>query len=109
MQLDQHPDILFRIFLNERLHGLVFRSTNEGFWMRILRQYYPDISVQWNYKHADKQYVLSLFGDLIELQRFCDEFLQNLHVDDGEVEALNARITELQLDNTRLRQQIQEQ
>ncbi|XDV28487.1 hypothetical protein PO909_031792 [Leuciscus waleckii] len=96
-QLERHPDIVFRCFQEARLSCLVFRSTNEGFWMRILREFYQDISVQWNYKHEDNQYVLNLSGDEIELNRFCKEFLENLHVGE-EVDVLKARIADLQLE-----------
>ncbi|XDV28496.1 hypothetical protein PO909_031800 [Leuciscus waleckii] len=100
-QLERHPDIVFRCVKEARLSCLVFRSTNEGFWMRILREFYRNISVQWNYKHEDKKYILSLSGDETELNRFCDEFRENLHVDvevREEVDVLNAGIADLQLE-----------
>ncbi|XDV28485.1 hypothetical protein PO909_031790 [Leuciscus waleckii] len=92
-QLNQHPDILFQIFCEGRLQVLLFRPTNDNLWIKILRDQYPGISSQWTHKHAVNQpirHVMNLAGNHIELKKFCDEFQQNLHVDDGEDEALNA-------------------
>jgi len=110
-QLNQHPDILFTIFCEARLHVLLFRPTDDCLWIRILRDQYPGISSQWTFKHAVNRpirHVMNLSGRQDLLQRFCNDFQQNLiGNDDGEVEALNARITELQLENRTLRRQTQ--
>ncbi|KAI2647895.1 LARGE xylosyl- and glucuronyltransferase 2-B [Labeo rohita] len=117
-QLNQHPDVLFRIYTQGRLHVLLFRPTDDGWWINILRDEYRGISAQWTFKHAANQpirHVMNLSGNRGELERFCNEFPHNLgtfnaHVQEPEIlratiEELEARIRDLELENRRLRQQ----
>lgn len=101
-QLNEHPDVLFRIYRRDRLHVLLFRPTDDGWWINTLRDGYNGIFSQWTFKHAVNQpirHVMNLSGDRDELQRFCDEFPDNLetfkaHVQ--ETEDLRTRIRNLE-------------
>ncbi|KAF4101089.1 hypothetical protein G5714_017521 [Onychostoma macrolepis] len=100
-QLNEHPDVLFRIYRRDRLHVLLFRPSDDGWWIKKLRDGFNGIFSQWTFKHAVNQpirHVMNLSGDRDELQRFCDEFPVNLeefnaHVQ--ETEDLTARIRNL--------------
>lgn len=131
-QLNQHPDVLFRINRKDRLHVLLFRPTGDSWWIDIIKENYGGIFAQWTFQHADNQpirHAMNLSGNRDELQRFCDEFPDNLeafraHVqetedlratiedlrekiedDNAAIQDLEERIRELDLENRRLRQQ----
>ncbi|XP_059420444.1 uncharacterized protein LOC132155750 [Carassius carassius] len=131
-QLNQHPDVLFRIYCEDGLHVLLFRPTDDGWWVNVIKDRYRGISAQWTFKHAVNRpirHAMNLSGDRDELQRFCDEFPGNLeecraHVQETEdlratieehrttiedlretIEDLEERIRDLDLENRRLRQQ----
>ncbi|XP_026086248.1 uncharacterized protein LOC113061401 [Carassius auratus] len=91
-QLNQHPNILFRINRKDRLHVLLFRPTGDSWWINIIKENYGGIFAQWTFQHADNQpirHAMNLSGNRDELQRFCDEFPDNLeafraHVQENE-------------------------
>ncbi|ROL46155.1 hypothetical protein DPX16_0316 [Anabarilius grahami] len=100
-QLTVNPDILFKVYRREELHVLLFRPTNDIWWIRTLRDRYIGISAQWTFKHADdqpKRHNMNLSGDRSQLQRFCDDFPNNrlMSLDNvEEVEELRATIEDL--------------
>jgi len=116
-QLNENPDILFRVYKEDEEipHVLLFRPTNDSWWIERLKYRYSGIFAQWTYKHADNEpirHVMNLSGDRIQLQRFCDEFpnnrLKSLGDNDeeaedlrGTIEDLRARIQDLELKNRR--------
>lgn len=100
-QLNEHPDVLFRIYRRDRLHVLLFRPTDDGWWIKKLRDEYSGIFSQWTFQHAVNQpirHVMNLSGNRDELERFCDEFPHNLEACNAhvrETEDLTARIRNL--------------
>lgn len=131
-QLHEHPDVLFRIYTRQHLHVLLFRPTDDGWWIKKLKDEYNGIFCQWTFKHAVNEpirHVMNLQGDRDELQRFCDEFPANLeafnaHVQETEdlratirdlrvtieddsatIQDLEERIRDLELENRRRKQQ----
>ncbi len=131
-QLNEHPDVLFKIYCVGRLHILLFRPTDDGWWIKKLKDEYEGISAQWTFKHAVNEpirHAMNLSGDRDELQRFCHEFPANLeafnaHVQETEdltariinltetveddratIQDLEERIRDLELENRRQRQQ----
>ncbi|XDV28494.1 hypothetical protein PO909_031798 [Leuciscus waleckii] len=107
-QLNQHPDVLFRVYRRGRLHVLLFRPTNGCQWMQMFRDGHQNLFAQWSIRHVYQQVrdVINVSGSLEELQRFCDRFpdqLQEFHDSEEEIEDLRARIQDLELENRRLR------
>lgn len=123
-QLNRNPDVVFRIYCQDRLHVLLFRPTEDSWWINIIRDNYRGIFAQWTFQHAVNQPIrhsMNLSGDRDELQRFCDEFPGNLeafhaHVQETEdlratiedqretIQDLEERIRDLELENRTLRQ-----
>ncbi|KAI2647898.1 V-type ATP synthase subunit D [Labeo rohita] len=98
-QLNQHPDVLFRIYTQDRLHVLLFRPTDDGWWINTLRDEYRGISAQWTFKHAANQpirHVMNLSGNRGELERFCNEFPHNLGTFNAHEEQLVLRIIQME-------------
>lgn len=96
-QLIENPDILFRVYRQTELHVLLFRPTNDSWWIRTLRDRYPAISAQWTFQHAVDQpirHVMNLSGDRRRLQRFCDDFPNN-RLTSLEDEDLRATVQDL--------------
>ncbi|XDV28499.1 hypothetical protein PO909_031803 [Leuciscus waleckii] len=112
--LNKNPDILFRIYRKGKLHVLLFRPTNDSWWITTLRDQYPGIFSQWTFQHADNQpirHVMNLAGKKDLLERFCKMFLANraralAHLE--EVQELSATIQDLRLENRILRRTIKE-
>ncbi len=120
-QLNEHPDVLFRIYCQSHLHVLLFRPTDDGWWIHKLKNEYRGISAQWTFKHAVNKpirHVMNLSGNRKELQRFCDDFPGNLracnaHVQEtedlrAEMEDLKEKVQKLILKNKNLKQMYKE-
>nr|XP_001338885.3 uncharacterized protein LOC100001846 isoform X1 [Danio rerio] len=129
MQLNNNPNVLFRIYREGLLHILLFRPTANIFWRRLLQEEYQDITFQHTVEEPIG-HTMNLSGNREELERFCDNFRNNLqrannaenemvgnnledanlenannNNHDNEIEELQQRIRELELENTQLRQQ----
>ncbi|ROL42118.1 hypothetical protein DPX16_1303 [Anabarilius grahami] len=108
IQLNQHPDVLFRVYRRGHLHVLLFRPTDGLQWMRLFRDRHEHLFAQWTIRHRQIRDVISVSGQMEELEGFCDRFIQHLQGfqdNDDEIEELRARIRELELENRRLREQ----
>lgn len=114
--LNQNPDILFRIYSKGKLHVLLFRPTNDSWWIRKLRDQYPGISSQWTFKHADNRpirHVMNLSGKKVLLEHFCEMFPVNRdraldHLEEVQelrrrIRNLNLNINDLKLENRYLK------
>nr|XP_009291645.1 uncharacterized protein LOC100001846 isoform X3 [Danio rerio] len=109
MQLNNNPNVLF--IVNE--HLLLFRPTANIFWIQLLQEEYQDITSQWTFKCTNLpdlalHHTMNLSGNRKALQRFCNNFRNNLQRANNyknEIEELQQRIQDLQLVNTQLQQQ----
>ncbi|KAB5574642.1 hypothetical protein PHYPO_G00211360 [Pangasianodon hypophthalmus] len=119
--LQNNPDVLFRIYQQDRLHMVMFRPSDPGEWMRLIQSRITNLSFQLTRKRsANDIFKISMSGPQEHLDRFCqdfdqlyDEFMKKMQ-DGGaaaqnnledEVEELKVRIRELELEIKKLRKQ----
>lgn len=123
-QVNQNPDVLFRIYSQGRLHILSFDATEKSWWMGLILTEYNRISAQWNIRHVNQPFrtMINLTGKAQDLEMFCDSFPNHLercqeevneiqhrngriHDLEAEIQDLQGRIQDLELENRRRRQQ----
>ncbi len=73
-KLSTNPNVLFRIYKKGHLHILQFSSIHYDEWVLCLKSY------QINFQHLITLNVFSLCGPSSKLQRFCDEYNENLEM-----------------------------
>lgn len=115
-RLKENPDVLFRIYQKKKeekkLHVLLLMPSDPAVWTRvILNNTTTDKSFQLTVGRLQNGHlpVINMSGPEHELEQICDTFdqLYNRVMENmNEMEELNARIQELELENNNLRGQL---
>ncbi|XP_060780180.1 uncharacterized protein LOC132888166 isoform X2 [Neoarius graeffei] len=115
----RNPDVLFRIYQQEKLHVLLFMQTNTEEWKKEIQKIIPPhVSLQLTERCEVKGDlpIFNISGQESELEWLCNRFVEhrnkvihNIQVareQQDETEELRARVEELRLENNRLRGQL---
>ncbi|KAF4071866.1 hypothetical protein AMELA_G00267810 [Ameiurus melas] len=103
--LQMNPDVLFKIYQEEKLHVLLFSPTDDEEWMRVIQNRFP-ASFELTRRRAvhGRLPVINMSGPEEELERICARFDQlykevQENILDGEAAQKNlaAEIEELKL------------
>ncbi|XDV28403.1 hypothetical protein PO909_031722 [Leuciscus waleckii] len=125
-QLEENEDVLFGVYtpvfppIEKNPQCFLFRPKRDPiWWMTIIRKQNKKLTVQWTHRRATgpARDVINVSGKWEHLEIFCRKFpihLQEINDNpagnnpvDDHIEDLTARIQDLQLENRRLRQQLQ--